>query len=451
MASRIKGINSKMNKSEIIKLIKQNEVEAVSLWFADILGHLKSVTISRKEINDVLENGKFIDGSSIEGFARIEESDLLLLPDLSTFAILPFQFNGDSNMARLICDVAYPDGQPYESCPRQVLKKILKEINDQGYTAYCGPELEYFYFRSANKVESLDQGGYFDLLNIDEGTKLREKTLTALERIGIQCECTHHEVGPSQHEIGLKYKEALVMADQVLTYRFIVKAIAQQNGAYATFMPKPKTGMAGSGMHTHISLFKNENNAFYNQNDEYNLSQTAKSFTAGVMKYAKELCLITNQYVNSYKRLVPGYEAPVYLAWGRANRSALIRIPATRPGKEKACRIEIRFPDPSCNPYLAFASILGSGMAGVSEKLNLMLPQERDIYEMNEEIRKKENIDSLPDSLREAIIYFKASQTMKKILGKVTHDKLIENKVIEWNKYRLQVHQYEVDKYLPIL
>ncbi|MFH0818855.1 MAG: glutamine synthetase family protein [Patescibacteria group bacterium] len=440
-----------MTQEQIKELIQKEHIETISLWFTDVLGQLKTVTISYKEINDVLENGKFIDGSSIEGFSRIEESDLLLLPDFDTFAILPFDFDGASKMARLICDVAYPDGRPYESCPRQTLKRSLQNANEKGYTVYCGPELEYFYFKTPDNTEKLDKGGYFDLLNIDQGTKLREKTLTALERIGIQCECAHHEVAPSQHEIGLKYKEALKMADTVITYKFIVKAMAQENGVFASFMPKPLSGENGSGMHTHISVFKDGQNLFYDKDDAYSLSAFGKSFTAGALKYSKEICLITNQYINSYKRLVPGFEAPVYIAWARSNRSALIRIPATRPGKEKACRIELRFPDPSCNPYLAFSVMLSSGLQGVLENLSLQDPHEKDIYEMNDEQRKNQGIDSLPGSLRTALHYFTESELIQKTLGKDLHNKIIENKKIEWNKYKLHVTDYEIEKYLPIL
>lgn len=439
-----------MGPQEIKKLIQKENVGAISLWFTDVLGQLKTVTVSVKEINDLIENGKFIDGSSIQGFSRIEESDLLLIPDLTTFAVVPFDFK-NLKMARLICDVTYPDGRPYPSCPRYILKKILAKAAKKGYTMHCGPELEYFYFRNSQSTEPMDQGNYFDLLNIDEGTKLRELTLATLENIGIQCECTHHEVAPSQHEIGLKYKEALKMADQVITYRFIVKTVAQQNGAYATFMPKPLFGVNGSGMHTHMSLFKNNKNIFYDKKDKYNLSATAKNYVAGIMKYCHDFCMVTNQYINSYKRLVPGYEAPVYLAWGRQNRSALIRVPATRPGKEKACRIEYRAPDPACNPYLAFAVMLGAGLKGIEDKLPLGNATEQDIYEMDEEMKNKKGIKSLPGSLKEATDCFAESKLMKEILGEDLHKKLVANKTIEWNAYRLHVTDFEIKRYLPII
>ncbi|MBU0670861.1 glutamine synthetase family protein, partial [Patescibacteria group bacterium] len=399
-----------MTIGEIKKLVKEKEVQAISLWFTDVLGQLKTVTVSYKEINDVLENGKFIDGSSIEGFSRIQESDLLLLPDFNTFAVIPFDMNGGTKIARLICDVAYPDGSPFEACPRQTLKRVLQKAEEKGYTQYCGPELEYFYFKTPEGTELLDRGGYFDLLSIDEGTKIRERTLSILEKMGIQCECAHHEVAPSSHEIGLKYKEALEMADTVLTYKFIVKAVAQEHEVYATFMPKPIAGENGSGMHTHLSLFKGDTNTFYDANDDYSLSSTARSYVAGLLKYAPEFTMVANQYINSYKRLVPGYEAPVYIAWGRANRTALVRVPATRPGKEKACRAEYRAADPACNPYLTFACFLGAGLKGIEENLELMPIQEEDIFEMNNKEREEKGIMALPGSLLEAKDNFEKSE-----------------------------------------
>ena len=440
-----------MNIEEIKKLVKEKEVQAISLWFTDVLGQLKTVTVSYKEINDVLENGKFIDGSSIEGFSRIQESDLLLLPDFNTFAIIPFNMNGGSKIARLICDVAYPDGSPFEACPRQTLKRMLKKAEEKGYTQYCGPEMEYFYFKSPTDTTPLDQGAYFDLLSIDEGTKVREKTLSTLEKMGIQCECAHHEVAPSSHEIGLKYKDALTMADIVITQKFIVKAVAQEHEIYATFMPKPIAGENGSGMHTHLSLFKGDKNTFYDANDDHSLSETAKKYLAGLLKYAPEFTMICNQYINSYKRLVPGYEAPVYIAWGRANRTALVRVPATRPGKEKACRVEYRAADPACNPYLAFTVMLGAGLKGMEENLELMPIQEHDIFEMDDKERKEKGIMSLPGSLNEAKDNFENSKLMKEILGKDLHEKLVENKEIEWDQFRLHVTDFEKERYLPIL
>ncbi|NQV13004.1 MAG: glutamine synthetase [Parcubacteria group bacterium] len=440
-----------MTKVEIKKLCKTHNVNSISLWFTDVLGMLKSVSVSIKEINDVIENGKFFDGSSIEGFARIEESDLLLKPDLDTFIVLPFEI-GDFKMGRLICDVYSPDGTSFASCPRGVLKENLRKIRQQGYKANCGPELEYFYFKEDEDQHKLiDRGKYFDMLGVDEGTILREKTASTLESIGIKCECTHHEVAPSAHEIGLKYTEALKMADQVMTYRFIVKAVAQQAGIHATFMPKPIGGIPGNGMHTHQSLFKGAKNVFYDKQDKYNLSEIAKSYAAGLLKYSREFTLVTNQWVNSYKRLVPGHEAPTYVAWGRANRSALIRVPTTRPGKAKSTRLEYRAPDPACNPYLAFAVMLGAGLQGIKEKLKIPRPTEDDIYHLSEEELSKRKISELPDNLFEAIQGAEQSKFLRDVLGKGLYEKLLENKHQEWDEYRVQVTDYETKRYLPIL
>ncbi|MBU1177707.1 glutamine synthetase family protein [Patescibacteria group bacterium] len=440
-----------MTKVEIKKLCKTHNVNSVSLWFTDVLGMLKSVSVSIKEIDDVIENGKFFDGSSIEGFARIEESDLLLQPDLDTFLVLPFEI-GDYKIGRLICDVYKPNNTSFTNCPRGVLKRTLQKLSRPGYKMYCGPELEYFYLKeNEDQHDLIDRGKYFDMLGIDEGTVLREKTLSTLESIGIKCECTHHEVAPSSHEIGLKYAEALKMADQVMTYRFIVKAVAQQAGFHATFMPKPITGINGSGMHVHQSLFKGAKNIFYDKQDEYGLSAIAKFYTAGLLKYSREITLTTNQWVNSYKRLVPGYEAPTYIAWGRANRSALVRIPATRPGKAKATRVEYRAPDPACNPYLAFASMLGAGLQGIKEKLVLDKPAEDDIYHLSKEELDGRKIGVLPDNLIEAVQEAEESKFLQDLLGEGLHTKLLENKHQEWDEYRIQVSDYEKKRYLPIL
>lgn len=439
-----------MTKQEIKKACQADKVNSISLWFTDVLGMLKSVSVSIKELNDVIENGKFFDGSSIEGFARVQESDLLLKPDLDTFIVLPFDLGGFKT-GRMICDVYTPDDEPFPSCPRGVLKKSLAEIGKRGQTMYCGPELEYFYFKDQENYDLVDNGKYFDMLGMDEGTILRERTLKTLEEIGIQCECTHHEVAPSSHEIGLKYKEALKMADQVITYRFIVKTVAQEMGVHATFMPKPITGINGSGMHVHQSLFKGAKNLFYNKNDKYNLSALAQSYTAGLLKYSREFTLVTNQWINSYKRLIPGYEAPTYIAWGRANRSALVRIPATRPGKEKSTRVEYRAPDPACNPYLSFAVMLKAGLMGVKEKLKLTKPTEDDIFEMESAERHRRSIGELPGNLHEAIEETKKSQLVKGILGGHLHDNLVENKRREWDEYRTHVTSFERSKYLKIL
>ena len=391
------------------------------------------------------------DGSSIQGYARIDESDMIAKPDPKTFQLLPWRPK-ENAVARMFADIYEPDGTPYKGDPRWVLKRNLKKAEDLGYTFYVGPELEYFYFKSSEgKPETLDKGGYFDLIPLDYASDLRRETILALEAMGIRVEYSHHEVAPSQHEIDLRYSDALSMADNAMTYRLVVKEIALRHGVYASFMPKPIFGQNGSGMHTHQSLFKGNKNAFYDPKDEFHLSKMAKAYTAGVLKHAKEISAITSQWVNSYKRLVPGYEAPVYIAWARRNRSALVRVPMYKPGKEKATRIELRCPDPACNPYLAFAVMLAAGLKGVEKGYTLPAPVEEDIFEMSEKERKQHGIDSLPGSLQEAVQAMEKSELVRETLGDHIFQKFIENKNIEWDQYRLHVSQYELEKYLPIL
>ena len=324
---------------QITKLMDKEKVKYIRIYFTDVLGTLKGMSITRSEIDEVLENGQGFDGSSIEGFARIEDSDLSARPDLSTFRIFPWEIAGE-RVAMMFADVETPTGEPYAGDPRQILRRVLKKASDMGYTAYIGPELEFFYFRQNGHPETIDASGYFDYGTIDQGARVRKKTVVALESVGIQVECSHHEVAPSQHEIDLKYSDALKMADQAMVYRMIVKEVALENGIFASFMPKPLFGQNGSGMHCHQSLFKGSNNAFFSKTGEYHLSDTGRSYIAGLLKHVKEFTLITNQWVNSYKRLVPGYEAPVYVSWGQRNRSSLVRIPMYRYGKEKATRVE---------------------------------------------------------------------------------------------------------------
>ncbi|MFC2077173.1 glutamine synthetase family protein, partial [candidate division KSB1 bacterium] len=350
------------NREDLRKVIREHNVTVFRLWFTDILGNLKGFFIPPSQLDEALEEGMGFDGSSIEGFCRIYESDLLAKPDTTTFRILPWEVNGEV-AGRMFCDVLNPDGTPYEGDPRYVLKRNLKRAADKGFTFNVGPELEYFYFRNSETTEVLDSAGYFDLLPLDIGTSVRKKTIFGLEKMGIPVEYSHHEVAPSQHEIDLVYNEALTMADYAMTYRLVAKEIAREAGVYATFMPKPLQAENGSGMHVHQSLFKGGRNAFFDADDPHHLSETAKSFTAGLLKHSQEICSITNQWINSYKRLVPGYEAPVYLSWGQKNRSAL--VPRYKPGKEKATRIEFRSPDPACNPYLAFSAMLAAGLAGI--------------------------------------------------------------------------------------
>ena len=439
------------SKAYVLKKAKEHDVKFILLWFADILGFLKSFAITVEELEGALEEGMGFDGSSIEGFARIDESDMIALPDPDTFCLIPWRPKEHRAVARMFCDIYKPTGEPFEGDPRYVLKKNLQRAADMGYTFYVGPELEYFYFKDSNGIEFLDQGGYFDLIPLDAATDYRRDTVLTLEEMGIGIEYSHHEVAPSQHEIDMRYTDALTMADNVMTYRLVVKQVALRHGVYATFMPKPVFGVNGSGMHCHQSLFKGSQNAFFDPNDKYHLSPIAKHYIAGLLKHAPEITVVCNQWVNSYKRLVPGYEAPVYLSWARRNRSDLIRVPEYKPGREKATRIEFRSPDPACNPYLAFSVMLAAGLEGIINKYEVVEPVEENVYEMSEEERKRRNIGTLPGSLQEAIALAEKSPLVKKALGDHVFEKFIENKKIEWDRYRTYVTDYEIKRYFPIL
>jgi len=438
------------SEKDVLNIVKEKEVGFIQFWFTDVLGILKSFAVTPSELEEGLTEGMGFDGSSIEGFARIEESDMIAKPDLTTFQFLPWR-PGDKPVARMFCDILQPDGTPYEGDPRYVLRRVLKRAADKGYTFYVGPELEYFYFENNGAPKIIDKGGYFDARPLDMGADLRRETVSALQDIGIQIEYSHHEVAPSQHEIDMRFDEGLKMADKTMTLRLVVKEIARRNGLYATFMPKPIFGENGSGMHTHQSLFKGERNAFFDANDPYHLSGIGKSYIAGILRHAREMAAITNQWVNSYKRLVPGYEAPVYVSWARRNRSSMVRVPMYKPGKEKATRIEYRSPDPGCNPYLAFAVMLAAGIKGIEENYPLPDPVEEDIYEMHETARERAGIDSLPGNLFEAIHEVEKSELVRETLGDHIFNKFIENKRIEWDSYRTHVSQYEIEKYLPIM
>ncbi len=435
---------------DVRKIVKDKDISFVQFWFTDVLGVLKSFAITPSELEEGMTEGMGFDGSSIEGFARIQESDMIAKPDPTTFQLVPWR-SGDRPVARMFCDVMNPDGTPYEGDPRYVLKRLLKKIAEKGYTFYVGPEAEYFYFKDDKCTEVLDKGGYFDSRPLDMGSNLRRDTIFALQDMGIQVEYSHHEVAPSQHEIDLRYQEAMRMADNMMTYRLVVKEIARQNGVYATFMPKPIFGENGSGMHVHQSLFIKDKNAFYDASDEFNLSTVAKQYIAGLMRHAPEITAVCNQWVNSYKRLVPGYEAPVYVSWARRNRSAMIRVPMYKPGKEQATRIEFRSPDPSCNPYLAFAVMLGAGLKGIENNYELPAPVEEDIFEMNLAERKAHGITDLPGNLYAAILATEKSELVRDVLGDHVFNKFIENKIIEWDAYRTHVSKFELDKYLPSL
>ena len=439
------------SKEYVLKMAKENDVRFIRMWFTDILGVLKSFAITVDELEGALEEGMGFDGSSIEGFARIDESDMIAKPDPDTFQILPWRPLEHNAVARMFCDILKPGGEPFEGDPRYVLKRNLKKAADLGFTFYVGPELEFFYFKDSKSTETLDSGGYFDLTPMDAATDLRRNTVITLEKMGIGIEYSHHEVAPSQHEIDMRYTDALTMADNVMTYRLVVKQIAINQGAYATFMPKPVFGINGSGMHVHQSLFKGDRNAFFDAKGKYFLSKLARNYVAGLLKYAPEITAINNQWVNSYKRLVPGYEAPVYLSWAKRNRSDMIRVPEYRSGKEKATRIELRSPDPACNPYLCFSVMLAAGLKGIEEGLEPPEPVEENVYEMSEKERQARGIKTLPGSLADAIALTEKSELVRKALGDHVFNAFLENKKIEWNLYRLHVSKYEIDRYLPML
>jgi len=438
------------NKEDVLKIVRDKNVSFIQFWFTDVLGLLKSFAITPSELENGLSEGMGFDGSSIEGFARIHESDMVAMPDPKTFQFLPWRPD-ERPVARMFCDILNPDGSSYEGDPRYAFKSLLESIAKKGYTYYLGPELEYFYFKDSNSTVCIDEGGYFDSRPLDMGADLRRETIFALQDCGIEVEYSHHEVAPSQHEIDLRYDEGLKMADKTMTYRLVVKEIARKYGYYATFMPKPIFGENGSGMHVHQSLFEGKKNLFFDGSDQYHLSKLGKNYIAGLMKHAREIIAVTNQWVNSYKRLVPGYEAPVYISWARRNRSAMIRVPMYKPGKELATRMEFRAPDPSCNPYLAFSVMLAAGLKGIEEGYELPDPIEDDIFEMSDAQKQERGIETLPGNLYEAINEVENSELVKTALGEHIFNKFIDNKKIEWDKYRTHVSKYELQKYLPIM
>jgi glutamine synthetase len=430
---------------------QEEKVEFVLLWFTDIEGHLKSFAITPAELEDALNDGMGFDGSSITGFNAIEESDMVAIPDPETFQLMPW-VEGETKVARMICDIVTPDGNPYEGDGRYVLRRALDRMKSMGFDTFnVGPELEYFIFRDDKSTETLDEGGYFAMTTLDAATELRQQTVRALEGMGIAIEYVHHEVGPSQHEIDMRFADALSMADHTVTYRLIVKEVAKKAGYHATFMPKPIFGENGSGMHTHQSLFTDGRNAFFDGDDKWHLSEQGKAFIAGQLRHAREIAAIFAQWVNSYKRLVPGYEAPVYTAWSQRNRSALIRIPVYKPGHEQATRAEIRCPDPACNPYLTFACLLHAGLDGIEQGLELPEPMETNLYHLTPEQRRERGITSLPETLGEAIDELAESDLAREALGPHIFDRYIELKRKEWDDYRVQLTTWELERYLPVL
>lgn len=434
----------------VLRTVEERGVRFVRLWFTDVLGFLKSVEITPAELEVALSEGMTFDGSTIEGYSRIQESDMLAKPDPNTFELLPTE-DPDAAVARMFCDIELFSGEPFDGDPRFVLKRNLERAREKGFTFFVGPEMEFFYFRTGEQVAPLDQAGYFDLTAHDLGSQLRKQTVLRLEAMGIPVEYSFHENGPSQHEIDLRYTDALTMADNVMTFRLITKEVASDHGVYATFMPKPIAGVNGSAMHVNQSLFRGERNAFHDQTDPFHLSAIARGYMAGLLRHAREITLVTNQWVNSYKRLSPGFEAPVYVSWARRNRSDLIRVPQYKPGQERATRIEYRAPDPACNPYLVFAVMLAAGLRGIEREYQLPAPVETNVFALTDEQRADLNIETLPGSLNEAIQVAQSSDLLREALGDHVFESFIQNKKIEWDAYRRHISDYEIKRYLPLL
>ncbi len=440
---------ARFSKDNVMRMAKEQDVKFIRLQFTDILGVLKNVAITVEQLEKALNGELMFDGSSIEGFVRIEESDMLLRPDPDTFVVFPWRPRTGGAVARLICDVYNPDGSPFTGCPRDTLKRNLAEAADMGYSMNVGPEAEFFLFFTDSEgkptTKTHDTAGYFDLTPVDHGENARRDISLTLEDMGFEIEAAHHEVAPGQHEIDFKYSNALSAADKIVTFRFVVRTIAQQHGLHASFMPKPVFGIAGSGMHLNISLFKDGRNAFFDPDAPNQLSEACLFFIGGVLKHARSFTAITNPTVNSFKRLVPGYEAPVYVAWSARNRSPLIRIPARRG---EGTRIELRSPDPSCNPYLAMAVVLKAGLDGIRNKIAPPPSCDRNIYQMDQGERMAEGITNLPGDLGEALTVLSQNETIKEALGEHVYTRFMDAKNIEWNNYRIQVHQWEIDEYL---
>jgi len=425
-------------------------VRLVRLWFTDVLGQLKSFAITPAELDNAFEEGMQFDGSAIDGFSRLQESDVLAHPDPSTFELLPWA--AEEQSARMFCDISNLDGTPFAGDPRQVLKRNLDRAHERGYSFFVAPEMEFFYFASAEAdpvPRPLDSGSYFDLTTADVASDLRRRTIHTLEAMGIPVEYSFHEDSPSQHEIDLRYTDALTMADNVMTFRLVVREIAQEQGVHATFMPKPLAGVQGSGMHTHLSLFEGDTNAFHQAGDPYQLSKVARCFIAGVLRHAPELTAVTNQLVNSYKRLIVGTEAPAHVSWARNNRSALVRVPVPKAGKVSSTRIEFRSPDPACNPYLAFSVILAAGLRGVEEGYELPPESTANVFELSAAERAAQQIEELPQSLADALDTMESSDLMVEALGAHIFEWFLRNKRKEWADYKAQVTPFELDRYLP--
>ncbi len=441
-------MTKKFTNKDVLKMVEENDVKFIRLQFTDVFGILKNVAITAKQLPNVLESGAMFDGSSIDGFARIQESDMYLQPDTDTFEIFPWRPQ-QGKVARLICDVMTPDGKPYTGCPRGVLKKVLARAAKMGYTLNVGPEAEFFLFQQDENgdptLETHDKGGYFDMAPVDKGEDARREMCLTLEQMGFEIEASHHEVAEGQHEIDFKYGEALKVADGIMTFKMVVKTIAQRHGLFATFMPKPVFGINGSGMHCNMSLCTKDGNAFADKSDELGLSKIAYKYISGLLSSVKSIAAVTNPTVNSYKRLVPGYEAPSYLAWSASNRTAIVRIPAARGA---GTRVELRNPDPTTNPYLAIALMLSAGLDGIENDVEVPAPVNQNIFEMTQEEMDAINLDCLPDSLASAMEEFKANPMIKRVLGDHIFESYSAYKEKEWNEFRTAVHPWEVEKYI---
>ena len=437
-------------KKDVFEAVERYNVRFVRLQFTDIMGVVKNVAIPVSQLEKALEGELMFDGSSIEGFVRIEESDMFLRPDPSTFTVFPWKPN-DVTVARLMCDVYNPDGEPFEGCPRNNLKRVIKEAEKMGFTMNVGPEAEFFLFlRDQNgsvTTKTHDQGSYFDLSPVDLGENARRDMVLTLEQMGFEIEASHHEVAPGQHEIDFKHADALTTADNLITFRFIVRIIAQRHDLHATFMPKPLFGEYGSGMHTHQSLFVGKKNAFYDPDAPYQLSGTAMHYMGGLLAHARGMTAITNPLINSYKRLVPGYEAPIHIAWSEQNRSPLVRVPARRG---VGTRVEMRSPDPSCNPYLALSVMLKAGLDGIKNKIDPGEPINRNIFAMSEKEREKLGIGILPKDLKEALDELAKDEVIKSTLSKHIYEHFVEAKRTEWSLYQARVHGWEIDQYISV-
>lgn len=437
----------------VLRTVEERGVRLVRLWFTDVLGNLKSFAISPAELENALEDGMTFDGSSIDGFSRIQESDVLAIPDPDTFELLPWGETGAAE-ARVFCDIHSLDGSPFQGDPRQILRRQMQSAHDQGFTFYVAPDIEFFYFSPpvpGQPPQPIDNGSFFDLTTNDATGDLRKQTLRKLEQLSIPVEYSFHEDAPSQQEIDLRHTDALTMADSVMTFRLVVKEVAARQGVYATFMPKPLEGLQGSGMHLHMSLFRGDENAFYDADDPHKLSPVAKQFVAGLLRHASEITAITNQTVNSYKRLVPGFEAPVHVSWARNNRSGLIRIPVAKKGNALATRIEYRSPDPACNPYLAFSLILAAGMRGISEGYELPEEADANLFEMDDAALAKLGIQQLPQSLADALARMEQSELVRDALGEHIFEWFLRNKRREWRDYKTHVSAFELQRYLGSL